>query len=90
MSVVSVVCCQVEVFASGCSLAQKSRTECGVCECGREASTVRRPWSTRVCFAMGVMYNKSTEWNKVCEIIFKNSVIVSRTTHGTIIAKLVS
>ena len=27
-------------------------TECGVSECGREAS-VRRPWSTRGCCAMG-------------------------------------
>jgi hypothetical protein len=39
---VSVVCCQVEVSASGRSLAHRSPTECGVSECDREASTVRR------------------------------------------------
>jgi hypothetical protein len=33
LSVVSVVCCQVEVSATGCSLVQRSPTECGVSEC---------------------------------------------------------
>jgi hypothetical protein len=61
-----------------------------VCEDGREASTVRRPWPIRVCFAIEVMYNKSTDENEVREIIYKNLVIVSRTTHGAIIAKLIS
>jgi hypothetical protein len=46
MSVVNVVCCQAEVSASGRSLVQKSPTECGVCGCDREYSTVRRPWPT--------------------------------------------
>jgi hypothetical protein len=49
--VVSVVCCQVEVSASGRSLVQRSPTECGVSECNREASTMRRPWPTRGCCA---------------------------------------
>jgi hypothetical protein len=35
---VSVVCCQVEVSATGWSLVQRSPTECGVSECDREAS----------------------------------------------------
>jgi hypothetical protein len=39
--------CQVEVSASGCSLPQRSPTECGVCECDREAPTVRSPWYPR-------------------------------------------
>jgi len=43
----TVVCCQVEVSASGWSLVQRIPTECGVSECDREASTVRRPWPTR-------------------------------------------
>jgi hypothetical protein len=30
LSVVSVVCCQVEVSATSCSLVQRSPTECGV------------------------------------------------------------
>jgi hypothetical protein len=38
MSVVSVVCCQVEVSATSWSLVQGSPTECGVSECDREAS----------------------------------------------------
>ena len=43
VSVVSVVCCQMEVSASGESLVQRSSTECGVSWCDREASTLRRP-----------------------------------------------
>jgi hypothetical protein len=33
LSVVSVVCCQVEVSATGWSLVQRSPTDCGVSEC---------------------------------------------------------
>ena len=40
MSVVSVVCCQVEVSATSLSLVQRSTTECGVSECDREASVM--------------------------------------------------
>jgi hypothetical protein len=53
MSLVSIVCCQVEVFASGRSLVQRSPTECGVSQCDREASIMRRPWPTRGCCAIG-------------------------------------
>jgi hypothetical protein len=38
LSLVSVVCCQVEVSGKGWSLVQRSPTECGVSECDREAS----------------------------------------------------
>jgi hypothetical protein len=38
---VSVVCCQVEVSATGWSLVQRSPTDCGVSECDRETSTKR-------------------------------------------------
>jgi hypothetical protein len=39
MSVEKVVCCQVEVSASGWSLVQRSPTDCGVSKvCDREAS----------------------------------------------------
>jgi hypothetical protein len=42
LSVVSVVCCQVEVSATSWSLVQRSPTDCGVSEkCDREASTKR-------------------------------------------------
>jgi hypothetical protein len=39
MSLVSVVCCQVEVSATSWSLVQRSPTECGVSKvCDRETS----------------------------------------------------
>jgi hypothetical protein len=39
LSLVSVVCCQVEVSAMGWSLVQRSPTECGVSKkCDREVS----------------------------------------------------
>jgi hypothetical protein len=39
VSVVIVVCCQVEVSATGWSLVQRSPTDCGVSKkCDREAS----------------------------------------------------
>ena len=47
LSVVSVVCCQVEVSASGRSIFQRSPTECGVYECNCVFSTMWRPWPTR-------------------------------------------
>jgi len=42
---VSVVC-QVEVFAWDCTLVQRSPAECGVCDCDREDSIMRRSWPT--------------------------------------------
>ena len=47
LSVLSVVCCQVEVSASGCLLAQRSATDCGVSEYDLETSTMRRSRTTR-------------------------------------------
>jgi hypothetical protein len=47
MSFLSVVCCQVEVSATGRSLVRRSPTECGVPECDREASTMRSPTPNR-------------------------------------------
>jgi hypothetical protein len=52
---VSVVCCQVEVSASGWSLVQSSHTECCMCECDCEASIMRRPWPTVGCCDVGKM-----------------------------------
>jgi hypothetical protein len=51
--VVIVVCCQVEVSASGRSLVQRTPTDCGVSECDREASKMRTPWPIRGYCAMG-------------------------------------
>ena len=53
LSLVIVVCYRVEVSASGWSLFQRSRIECGVSECNRQPSIMRRPWPTRRCCAMG-------------------------------------
>jgi len=46
VSLVSVVGCQVEVFASGCSLVRRSPTQCGMSECDHEFSIMRKPWPT--------------------------------------------
>jgi len=46
MSLVSVVCSQVEVSVWGWSLVQKSRTECGVPECDHVSTIMRGPWPT--------------------------------------------
>jgi hypothetical protein len=50
----SVVCCQVDVSASGSLLVQRSHTECGVSECDREALIMRRPWPTRDCCVIDI------------------------------------
>ena len=47
LSVVSGVCCQVEVCASVRSLVQRSPTECGVSQGDHESSTMRRSWPNR-------------------------------------------
>jgi hypothetical protein len=47
MSVLSVVCCQVEVYATGPSLVRISLTECGVSE-GDLESSMKGPRSTSV------------------------------------------
>jgi hypothetical protein len=45
LSLVSVVCCQVEGYESGRSFAQRSPTECCVSQCDRENSVMRVPGS---------------------------------------------
>jgi hypothetical protein len=47
LSLVSVVFRQIEVSATGRSLVQRSRTECGVSECDRGTLTLSRPRPTR-------------------------------------------
>jgi hypothetical protein len=49
---VSVVCCQVEVSASGWSLFQRSPTEWDVSELDHESSIKWRPWPTGGCCTM--------------------------------------
>jgi hypothetical protein len=62
LSLVGVVCCQVEVRASGWSLVQRNPTECGVFECDREASIMRRPWPTGGCCTMEKEILKANFW----------------------------
>ena len=52
MSFVSVVCCQVEVYASGRSVVQWSPTDCGVFDYDLEAAKMRRPCLTGGCCIM--------------------------------------
>ena len=52
LSVVSVVCCQVAISAFGWSPVHRDPLDCGVSEYKREASNMRRPWSTRVYCAI--------------------------------------
>jgi hypothetical protein len=46
VSLMSVMCYQIQVSASGWSLVQRSPTDCGVSECDHESSIMRRPWLT--------------------------------------------
>ena len=39
-------CCVLSGSATSRSLVQRSPTDCGVSECYRESSTIRRPWPT--------------------------------------------
>jgi hypothetical protein len=52
-SLVSVVCCQVEVSTTGRSLVQRSPTDCGVSLCNLERSRMRQPWPALGCFVRG-------------------------------------
>ena len=62
-SLVSVVCCQVEVSAMGRSLVHGSSIESGVSECYREASISRLPWPSTGCCAItniSIFYTNSS------------------------------
>jgi hypothetical protein len=50
---VSAVCLQVEVFATGRLLVQRSTTECGVSEYDRETSIMKKPRPTLGCRTVG-------------------------------------
>jgi hypothetical protein len=64
-----VLCYQLQVSASGWSLIQRSPTECGVSECDREASMVRKSWPTsgsraikKNVSALTAIATTSTKW----------------------------
>ena len=49
LSLVRVVCCQIEVSAMGRSLVQRSPADCSVMVCDLETSRIRRPRSALGC-----------------------------------------
>ena len=65
LSLVNVVCCQVEVSASGWSLVQRSATDCCVSECQQESTIMKRPWPTGGCCAI-VIKNQEPEISISC------------------------
>ena len=78
LSLVSVVCCQLEVFATGWSLTQRSCTECD-----REASIVRGPWPNRGRCAMKIRIRcmKSTSqmrFSLVCDVTLRRLAFIYR------------
>ena len=76
LSVVSVVCFQVEVSATGRSVVQLRPADCGVPDCGvpdcgvpdcdRESSKMRRSWPTGGSRAMGGGVKKERRKKVVC------------------------
>ena len=61
LSLVSVVCYQVEAYASGWLLLQGSPTECGVSEYDRDLLIKRRPWPIRDCWELEEQQHWATE-----------------------------
>jgi hypothetical protein len=59
ISRVSVVCCHIEVSATGLSLAQRGPTVCDVSEYESETSISRRPWPTGGCCAIKKLETKT-------------------------------
>jgi hypothetical protein len=74
----SVVCCQVQVSASGWSPVQSSHTKCCMSECGCQASIIRRPWPTTGCCDVGKLsLVRSRETHRLLPHILSVAVQVS-------------
>jgi len=56
LSLLSVMCCRIDVSASGRSLVQRSPTNCGVSECDPEVPTARWTWPVRGSCAVDRRY----------------------------------
>jgi hypothetical protein len=75
---VGVVCCHVEVSASGWLLVQRSPIECSVSECDCEVSVMRMHWPTRVCRTIKKVLLKihampcSVLWSRWVETLFND------------------
>ena len=95
LSIVSVVCCQVEVEVSvwGWSRVQSSPTECGVSKCDRVVSIVRRSWPTKGCCTMEkkmkvlltavAVVSSRTVLRDTCVLLCTNSADTNRATACT-------
>jgi hypothetical protein len=81
-------------LCDGLSLVQRSPTECGVSECGSEASIMRTPWPTGGCCAMAgggiysagdtVMFSVSYYCLR-CHGLVLDHTILSMTLHSTLV-----
>ena len=69
MSVASIVCCQLEVSASGWSLFQRITTDCDVFECDLETSKLRRRCLTRALEPWKKKRDGSVGIRKDCVIV---------------------
>jgi len=77
MSVVNVVCCQVEVNATNRSLVQRSPTDCAVSGCDREASKMRRPCPTGGCCAREI--KKTVVSSSILDVHWQNHGVTGLT-----------
>jgi len=87
LSLVSFVCFQVEVSASGWLLIQRSPTECGVSERDHESSIMRRPWPTMIYCAIVKKPERKplrwwgddggVHWSQVAAVQVRRSVVVN-------------
>jgi hypothetical protein len=81
LSLVSVLCCQVEVSATSWSLVQRSPTECGVSECVIvKPRTVRWPRPPSGCRAIKKM-PRSSKWSPFLRFPHQNSVRTCSVPH---------
>ena len=70
------VCWQIEVSASGCSPFQKIPTDCGLSECDREASIMRRHCPPRGCYPW-TKTRLGKETSALCVYFMQKPVLIS-------------
>lgn len=78
LSVLSVVCGQVKVMATGRSLVQRSPVECD-----RDASIRKRTWPTRVCCFPGGGGDPSLTQIQMSNVWMKNEILIRYYVKGS-------
>ena len=73
---VSVVCIQVEVYTLSWLLVNRGHTECGVFKRDHESSTIKRPWRTRGCRAMGENIQNGTRNLRPCSTLKRQNPLL--------------